>query len=167
MNYNQMTSPCGLNCEHCEVYREYNGKDPRKMKPVIMLIRPFLALMAPFSTKKKITLGMLDRMMKIPKERPLCRGCRHEVGKCLIHSSDGPCKIYTCTQEKDIHNCSECREFPCEHLYPSAILADIAPHNTKIVNLYLIQKHGLEVWGKEYSKTIQDTYFHGEFPVDL
>jgi hypothetical protein len=167
MDYNQMTSPCGINCENCEVYREYDGKDPRKFRFVIMLIRPFLALMAQFSKKRKITLRILDRMLKIPQERPLCRGCRNEDGKCLILSSDEPCKVYKCTKEKGIHNCSECNEFPCEHLYPSSIAADIAPHNTKIANLCLIKRYGLEVWSKEYSKEIQENYFKGEFPVDL
>ena len=167
MNAKEMTAPCGLNCEHCEVYNDYGGKDPRQVKPLIMLLKPFLAVMALFSKKRKITLGMLNRMMKIPKDRPLCKGCRNEEGNCLLHSSEGPCEIYQCTEEKGIHNCSECDEFPCESLYPSKVLADIAPHNTKIINLHLIQKHGLDTWYEDYSKKIQDEYFNDQFPVDL
>jgi len=167
MNYKEMTAPCGLNCANCEVYNGYYGKDPRKVKSIIMVIKPFLKVASLFSIKRKITLGMLNRMMKIPSDRPLCKGCRGECGNCLLHESEGLCKIYQCTQEKGIHNCSECEEFPCESLYPSKILADIAPHNTKVTNLCLIKKYGVETWGEKYSKKIQDNYFNGNFPVDL
>ena len=66
-------------------------------------------------------------------------------------------------KEKKIHNCSECDEFPCTS---SATYADSAPHNTKIINLYMIKKHGLATWTKEYSEDIQDRYFRGEFPLE-
>lgn len=166
-NTRQMVSPCGLNCNLCEVHREYDGKDPRNVPFVIAILRPFFKMGAKFSKKKEITLGMLDRMMKIPKEKPLCRGCRNEEGHCLIHSNPGSCKVYLCTKERGFHNCSECSDFPCENLYPSAILSDTAPHNTKVTNLCLIKKHGVDKWSKEYSEDIQNRYFHGEYPVDL
>jgi len=164
---NQMTSPCGLNCADCEIYNGYNGRDPRNAKALIFFIRPFIALGAKFSTKKKITLRMLDRMMKIPKDQKLCNGCRNEDGHCLIHSTPGECKVYHCTKEKKIHNCSECSDFPCELLYPSVILADIAPHNTKIANLCLIKKYGVDTWCNEYSLDLRERYFEGDYPVDL
>lgn len=164
---NQMVSPCGLNCSNCEIHKEYDGRDPRDAKAIISLMKPFFILGAKLSTKKRIQLGMLERMLKIPRDQPLCKGCRNEDGHCLIHANPGSCKVYLCTKEKGIHNCSECDEFPCKLLYPSATLSDIAPHNTKILNLCLIKKIGLDKWEKEHSEKILHNYFHGEYPVDL
>lgn len=167
MDYKQMTTPCGLNCANCEIYLSYNGKDPRKIKPVFILLKPFFGIMAIFSKKSRTRLSILNRILRIPKDKPICRGCRNENGKVPILASTETCKVFKCTKEKGIHNCSECDDFPCENLYPSSFLADIAPHNTKITNCCLIRKYGLEKWVKEHSKKVTESYFKGDFPVDI
>jgi hypothetical protein len=31
----------------------------------------------------------------------------------------------------------------------------------------IIRKYGLEKWAKEYSKKVTESYFKGDFPVDM
>ena len=164
MDHRQMTAPCGLNCANCTINQ--GTKDPRSAKPMIMVLKPLLAFAALFSEKTKIKLNALNQMLKVPAEKPLCRGCRNENGACLFLGDGQLCKIYVCAEEKGIHNCSECSNFPCELLYPSAKLADMVPHNTKLTNLAMIKKVGIDTWAEDHSQQILDNYFKGDFPLD-
>ncbi len=51
------------------------------------------------------------------------------------------------------------RIFSCDHLHPYADKASLVPHNTKIFNLCLIKKMGLDSWAKDKAKNVKDTYF--------
>jgi len=44
--------------------------------------------------------------------------------------------------------CYECEDFPCEMLEPIVNFEIFAPHNSKVYNLVMIQKHGLDEWDK-------------------
>ena len=72
------------------------------------------------------------------------------------------CPTKNCVADKDLHNCSECNEFPCENLMPVVENAGSARHNTKVYNLSRIKLNGFEAWGEE-AAIIQKKYFKGKF----
>lgn len=74
-----------------------------------------------------------------------CRGCREQKGQV----KDFPvCKTYQCITNKGYAFCFECDDFPCEMLQPIVNFEIFAPHNSKVYNLTMIQKLGLEEWDK-------------------
>ena len=73
-----------------------------------------------------------------------------------------PCKVFRCTSEKQHSLCSDCSDFPCDHLHPHADRASELPHNTKVFNLCLIKKMGLEEWAKSKAKDVKSAYFRGK-----
>jgi len=110
--------------------------------------------------RKKIAQGM-----HLPMEKAMCNGCRNEKGMIGFLGMVEPCSAYKCTQKKGIDFCSECPDFPCDHLHPYADKASLVPHNTKVFNLCLIKKMGLDRWAKEKAKSVKDTYFKGKFKL--
>lgn len=76
-----------------------------------------------------------------------------------------PCSVYRCIQTKGIDLCSECDDFPCDALHPYTDKASAVPHNTKVFNLFLIKKMGLETWAKEKAQAVKNTYFKGKFKL--
>jgi hypothetical protein len=72
-----------------------------------------------------------------------CKGCRAEEGQILKFPT---CKTYECAMSRGYEFCFECPEFPCEMLQPIVNFEIFVPHNSKVYNLLMIQKHGLEQW---------------------
>ena len=138
MDYRNMTAPCGLDCFNCPMY------------------------MASSNEKLRETIA---ENLKIPVEKAQCKGCRNENGTIGFIGMKEPCNVYRCTQEKGIDCCSECSGFPCDYLHPYADMASKVPHNTKVFNLCLIKKMGLEEWAAEKAKSVKDTYFKGKFKL--
>lgn len=132
-----------------------------------MLFLPFLCLIGIFSKKTKAKVRVVKKILKIPPSRRICRGCRNEKGMIPIINSNKTCSIYSCTQTKGFHNCSECEDFPCKLLYPKAKLADLIPHNIKLTNCCLIKKHGLEEWKNNYSEQVKEDYFKEDLPFKI
>ncbi|MBD3256454.1 MAG: DUF3795 domain-containing protein [Candidatus Lokiarchaeota archaeon] len=74
-----------------------------------------------------------------------CEGCRQQEGKV----KDFPvCKTYQCVSEKGYKFCFECDDFPCIKLQPIVNFEIFLPHNSKIYNLLMIQKHGIAKWNE-------------------
>jgi len=74
-----------------------------------------------------------------------CKGCREPKGQV----KDFPvCKTYECITSKGHEFCYECTDFPCEMLQPIVNFEIFAPHNSKVYNLIMIKKLGLEDWDK-------------------
>ncbi|MFC1999032.1 DUF3795 domain-containing protein [Chloroflexota bacterium] len=145
MDYIQMTAPCGLDCFNCTNYLANEDEEARKR---------------------------LERDAKIngvPVEVMLCKGCRNQKGVLNSHelffNRTGPCYAYKCTGEKNIDFCYECNEFPCDHLHPHADRSNQLPHNTKVFNLCLIKKMGLENWAKNKAAAVHKDYFHKWFSL--
>lgn len=44
-------------------------------------------------------------------------------------------------------------------------MASEVPHNTKVFNLALIRKMGLEKWAQEKAKLVKETYFGGKWNI--
>ncbi len=110
-------------------------------------------------------------------DKSSCEGCRnmHGVGflsesnnvfsegKCILMNENGECYIFQCVENKNIHNCSECDDFPCDRLQPLVDKAHIIPHNLKNYNLSLIKKLGLEKWAKEKAGKVWNDYMTKKF----
>ena len=134
MNYEKMTAPCGLSCFNCVVYQANENEGLRKM---------------------------ISKKLGIPVEKAVCRGCRHEDGNCPILPTE--CSVYPCVEEKGLTFCFECADFPCDKLHPYVDMAERLPHNTKVFNLCLIKKMGLESWAKDKANSVNETYFKGKW----
>ena len=147
MDYVQMTAPCGLDCFNCYFYLATQG-DPEAVG---------------FTT-------MYSQLMNIPIELMHCDGCRAHNGRPPLHQlsfdCSKPCPAYGCTQEKGLDFCCECDDFPCDNLHPYSDRADKVPHNTKVFNLCLIKKMGLEKWAQEKAGQVRQTYFNKWWTLD-
>ena len=138
MDYKQMTAPCGLDCFNCPVYL---AKDDEKLR------------------------GIISKKTGIPLEKAFCQGCRDQDGTIAFLNMKQPCNVYRCIKEKDIDFCCDCSDFPCDHLHPYADKASEVPHNTKVFNLCLIKKMGLESWAASKAGSVKGTYFKGSFKL--
>jgi hypothetical protein len=138
MNYKLMTSPCGLDCFNCLMYIANENEELR--------------------AKISTNLG-------IPSEQAVCKGCREEGGKPDFLNWTEPCNVYRCITKRKLDFCYQCSDFPCDSLHPYADRASEVPHNTKVFNLCLIEKMGLESWAKAKAKDVRHTYFKEKFKL--
>jgi hypothetical protein len=74
-----------------------------------------------------------------------CAGCRTSKGKILKFPI---CKTYECVTSKNYEFCYECEESPCEMLQPIVNFEIFTPHNSKVYNLVMMKKLGLDKWNK-------------------
>ena len=131
----QLTAPCGIPCFACYMYLAFKNE---ALKPLI------------------------SKVMGVPEEKAACAGCRATEGKC--GHLPMACRVYPCADEKKIHNCSECADFPCNFLHPYADKA-FTFHNTKIFQLCLIKKMGLENWAEKKARSVRDKYSFGQWTL--
>jgi hypothetical protein len=134
MDYEQMTAPCGLACFNCVVYLANENQEIR---------------------------AAVAQQTGLPAEKVGCKGCREVKGKCPV--LPGECHVYPCAEQHGVKFCCDCSDFPCDFLHPYADQAAQLPHNTKVFNLCLIKKMGLEEWAKDKAKAVEETYFKGKF----
>jgi len=137
MDIKKLTAPCGLPCFACAYFKD-NITDE--------------------------LVHQVAEMTGLEAGDVPCGGCRSERGCSFENALTGNegCLTKKCVENKGLHNCSECSEFPCENLMPVVDMADRAPHNTKVYNLSRIKLIGLEAWGAE-AALIQKKYFKGTF----
>ena len=138
MDYKELTAPCGLDCFNCPMYA---ARDSEKLRKVIA------------------------SNLNIPADKAFCDGCRAQDGTIKVLGMKEPCSVYKCISGKGLDFCCECSDFPCDNLHPYADKADMVPHNTKVFNLCLIKKMGLEKWAKEKAKSVKETYYKGTFKL--
>ena len=138
MDYKQMTAPCGLDCFNCPLYLASENEELRTA---------------------------ISKNMGIPYEKAFCIGCRNENGTIPFLNMTEPCNVYKCIEKKGIDFCCDCSDFPCDHLHPYADMASQRPHNTKVFNLCLIKRMGLEAWAETRAKSVKDTYFKGKLKL--
>ncbi|MFC2079583.1 DUF3795 domain-containing protein [Candidatus Bipolaricaulota bacterium] len=136
IDYRQMTSPCGLDCFNCPAHLAMTDDEER---------------------------ARWAQMTGKPLEEAFCTGCRNEGGAISLFGRDKPCSAWTCVQEKGLEFCCDCEEFPCDNLHPYVDRASVVPHNTKVFNLGLIKRMGLESWAEEKAKTVREVYFNAPF----
>ena len=104
MDYHLMTAPCGLDCFNCPMHHALSDDTLRRK---------------------------IADSMKINFEKAACRGCRYHDGTIPFLGMREPCSVYQCVTAKGLEFCSECEDFPCDHLHPYADRASSVPHNTK------------------------------------
>jgi len=138
MDYKLMTAPCGLDCFNCSMYLANENEELR---------------------------NKISKNMGIPFEQAVCKGCRGEAGKPVFLNWNEPCNVYRCITKKNLDFCSQCSDFPCDNLHPYVDRASEVPHNTKVFNLCLIKKMGLESWAKTKAKDVKHTYFKEKFKL--
>ena len=138
MDYRHLTAPCGLDCFNCSMYLARNDKGLR---------------------------SKIAQNLGISESDAWCKGCRDHGGRIPALGMTRPCSVYRCITQKGLDFCYECDEFPCDHLHPYADKASVLPHNTKIFNLCLIKKMGLEKWAKEKAGEVKRIYFKGKFTL--
>ena len=138
MNYEWMTAPCGLDCFNCLMYLANENEELR---------------------------AKISKNLGIPFELAVCKGCRDEAGKPDFLNWTEPCHVYRCITKRKLDFCHQCSDFPCDNLHPYADRASEVPHNTKVFNLCLIKKMGLESWAKTKAKDVKHTYFKERFKL--
>ena len=131
----KLVAACGIDCYYCEFY---GNNMTEKHKELVAI-----------------------RLRKTKDEIQPCKGCREQKG-CLIQPV---CSTYYCAIAKDINFCSDCRDFPCNKLQPTANLAEKVPHNYKVYNLCRIKAVGIEKFVNEESKLIRERYFNGKLVI--
>ncbi|MBW2617840.1 MAG: DUF3795 domain-containing protein [Deltaproteobacteria bacterium] len=131
MDYHEMTSPCGLDCWNCPMYRASKDEQIRQA---------------------------VGKELNMSPDKVSCQGCRNQGG--LVHFLDmtEPCPIFRCVQKKEHHFCSECDDFPCDLLHPLSETPDLLPCNIKVFNLCLIKRMGVEKWAEEKARRVRKTY---------
>jgi len=101
----------------------------------------------------------------VPPDKATCEGCRNQKGRIALLKPEKTCKVFLCAGEKGVDFCHECDDFPCERFQPYADQAHF-PHNTKMYQLCMMKKLGLEVWAAEKAAEIWDTYRTEPFDFD-
>ena len=133
-----LITPCGLYCGICPLY----------------LARTDEAL------RKRIAEGQGIAV----EEVFVCDGCRPLGGKIPMAGGELVCDTYACAvDDKKIEFCYECADFPCLKLAPCADRAQELPHNTKVYNLLLLQKDGIDAWIEKYP-SLTKQYRRGKKP---
>ncbi len=140
MDFLQMTAPCGLDCFNCTFYLAREDSEAMKQ------------------------LEIWSEQLNVPTEIMLCRGCRNHDGQIPLQlrlfGADHRCAAYQCSAAKKVTFCGECDDFPCDYLHPLADKAETLPHNTKVFNLCLINKMGLEKWAESKAAEVRKAYFN-------
>ena len=135
-----MAAPCGMGCFNCKMLQARNNLELRK------------------KAAEKFNLAF---------EKAYCDGgCREIEGKCLFLDSGKICALYKCSKEKNVTFCYECSDFPRDHLHPCSDRATEIIHNTKLFNLCLIKKMGLEKWATQKSEKVLNEYFTRKWVLD-
>lgn len=135
-NKKELTAPCGLDCFNCELYED--------------------------NLTDKLA-GLIHNKLGVPEDEIACQGCRKQDGAHYHLPKDG-CATLDCVKSKGVSLCSDCSEFPCALLAPTADGASRYPHNMKVYNLCRIKKVGLDQWIDEAGR-IRKNYFTGKFVV--
>ena len=84
-------------------------------------------------------------------------------GVVSIASGETACETYACALSNNVEFCYECDDFPCLKLAPCADRAQELPHNTKVYNLVLMEKKGIDSFIEKYRERIRQ-YRRGKKP---
>jgi len=135
----QMVSPCGYCCPSCPAYEKSLCTD-------------------------EIAIQKEAARANLPVEKLLksCAGCRpkqgrpHMVTLCLTYDC--------CVNKKGLDFCYQCEEFPCLKLAPVSGRAEVRRHNTKVYNLLMLKKLGLDEY-IEKSGQLATQWVRGKTPI--
>ena len=133
----KLTAPCGLYYGGCSLYRARSDK----------------ALAERMAQRMGVSADMV----------PICLSCRAQEGRIAV-VAEPVCSTYNCAvSEKGLEFCYQCDQFPCLKLAPCADRAQEIPHNSKVYNLLLLQKLGIEKWLQQ-GDILWKQYWQGKKP---
>lgn len=130
----KLAAPCGLYCGVCPVF---------------------------MASSNNALAEKLAQTMGLPPERIKCLGCKTEKGHIKIMGEPVCPTYHCCIEQRSLQFCYQCKDFPCLKLAPCADKAQLLPHNTKVYNLVLLQKLGLEKW-LQMAQQLRSQYFRGK-----
>ncbi|MBN1161968.1 MAG: DUF3795 domain-containing protein [Dehalococcoidales bacterium] len=135
----QLVSPCGYCCLSCAAY-EHSVCDDEVV------------------IQKEAERANLP----VDKIRGDCAGCRTMQGRPHMNIL---CQTYDCcVNKKGLNFCFECEEFPCLKLAPVSERADVRRHNTKIYNLLMLKRLGLDEYIRKSGELLKQ-WARGKTPV--
>ena len=115
----EMISPCGYYCPGCPEY------------------------INTVCTDEVMIDNMAKRANKSIKDLRVCKSCRAAEGK----PHEFFCPTYDCcVNKKGLEFCYQCEDFPCLKLAPISQWACVRPHNSKIYNLLILKKWGIDTY---------------------
>ncbi len=136
----QLVSPCGYCCLSCPAYEKSRCTNDIAIQ----------------KEAKRANLPV-DEFLKY-----MCRGCRPKQGR---PHGDILCQTYDCcVNVKGLDFCYQCQDFPCLKLAPISEGAEVRRHNTKIYNLLMLKKLGLDEY-IEKSGEIATQWVRGKTPI--
>ena len=132
-----LIAPCGIYCGGCPLYQARTDAVLRRR---------------------------IAEKSGVPEDKlALCEGCRPLKGREPAIGGE-ICSTYACaTNDKKVEFCYQCSDFPCLKLAPCADRAQELSHNTKIYNLLLIKRDGVDSFIRNYRGRIGQ-YFRGKKP---
>lgn len=123
----QLVTPCGYCCLSCPSYESTTCTDE-------------------IAFQKEAARANLT----VEEVRGICAGCRTKQGN---PHGDMLCQTYDCcVNVKGLDFCYQCEDFPCLKLAPISAGAEIRRHNTKIYNLLMLKKLGLDEYIRQSSE---------------
>ena len=96
MNKHKLAA-CGVDCNECGQYKVTLFQDREAAESLV----PWFRSMG--------WIGRNEGGEAVMKRAPLCGGCWSDCGFCSKN-----CRIRPCCMEKQINNCGECADFPCQ-----------------------------------------------------
>ncbi len=133
MDYRHLTAPCGLPCFTCYLFLANDDAHMRRL---------------------------VSQELGLPPEQAVCPGCRALQGKPAHLPM--PCRVFPCAAAQNVDFCCDCGDFPCDLLQPYYDQAKMW-HNTKVFQLCLIKKLGLQTWAQSKAKQVLEAYSFGKF----
>jgi hypothetical protein len=122
----KLVTPCGYCCLSCPAYEKSECTDEIAIQ------------------KEAARAGMT-----VEEFGKMCAGCRPKQGN---PHGEGLCQTYDCCVNiRGLDFCYQCEDFPCLKLAPISAGAEIRRHNTKIYNLLMLKKLGLDEYIRQSS----------------
>jgi hypothetical protein len=136
----QLVTPCGYCCPSCPGYGNSLCTDELAIKKE--------------AARANLTVEELLQYN--------CPGCRLKEGR---PHGDILCETYDCcVNQRGLDFCYQCPDFPCLKLAPVSEGAEVRRHNTKIYNLLMLKKLGLDEY-IEKSGEIAKQWVRGKTPT--
>jgi hypothetical protein len=136
----QLVTPCGYCCLSCPSYEKSTCTDE-----------------AAFQKEAARADMTVEELLNYK-----CGGCRPMQGR---PHGDALCQTYDCcVNVKGLDFCYQCPDFPCLKLAPVSAGAEVRRHNTKIYNLLMLKKLGLDEYIRQ-SPEISLQWVRGRTPI--
>jgi hypothetical protein len=133
-------SYCGSYCHTCDWF---TGKIKKTAKDCLDMIRNYDGFKKWFENKVDVNNLLLG--LRILADTSICSGCKTEAGR-----ENDRCEIRQCCFSKNLSQCDECGDFPCQILKTNpGVIKFGALKNLKEMKEKGIEKWIDQKWGRE------------------